>query len=192
MRPVLLFPLLPALVCAAHIKRPRLPRQNHVVEDRANFFDPEHEEGEVLVKIINEPGTSQGQWLSLDGTTFSAFSTSSRPPSASVTAINHANKGVDTGSGDGSKADQKGAQSYEQDKVSQAISTATATGTETSESQGTAPAGGRGPVPMDQVQEWLKVHNEARRAHGAGDLRWDNTLADGAKSNAVQCKGEHT
>jgi uncharacterized protein YkwD len=45
---------------------------------------------------------------------------------------------------------------------------------------------------MDQVQEWLKVHNEARRAHGAGELRWDNTLADGAKSNAVQCKGEHT
>jgi hypothetical protein len=49
-----------------------------------------------------------------------------------------------------------------------------------------------GVVSQEEMNEWLRVHDIARSQHGAGRLRWNETLAIGAKSNAVQCRGEHT
>jgi uncharacterized protein YkwD len=47
-------------------------------------------------------------------------------------------------------------------------------------------------VSQEEMNEWLRVHDIARSQHGAGRLRWNETLAIGAKGNAIQCRGEHT
>jgi len=144
---------------------------------RGDYFAPEHDEDETLVKIVNEPGSNEAQYLSYDGSSFTAFSTSVY--GASTTALpkgfNLANKNVVKG--DQSQVDQLGAASYEADhqpEIDPAI------------------VGGGGTVPQEEVEEWLRVHNNARGAHGAGKLEWSEELAKGAKSNAEQCKGEHT
>lgn len=144
---------------------------------RGDYFAPEHDEDETLIKIINEPGSSGAQYLSYDGSSFTAFSTSVY--GASTTGLpkgfNLANKNVVKG--DQSRVDQLGAASYEADHqpdIDPAI------------------VGGGGTVPQEEVEEWLRVHNNARGAHGAGKLEWSEELAKGAKSNAEQCKGEHT
>jgi uncharacterized protein YkwD len=49
-----------------------------------------------------------------------------------------------------------------------------------------------GVVSQEEMNEWLRVHDIARSQHGAGRLRWNETLAIGAKGNAIQCRGEHT
>jgi uncharacterized protein YkwD len=54
------------------------------------------------------------------------------------------------------------------------------------------PAQPEGVVSQEEMNEWLRVHDIARSQHGAGRLRWNETLAIGAKGNAIQCRGEHT
>jgi hypothetical protein len=145
---------------------------------RGDYFAPEHDQDETLVKIINEPGSDAAQYLSYDGNSFTAFSTSTHGASALPTGFNFANKNLAQGdSPSKSQIDQVGAASYEADQppeIDPAI------------------AGGQGTVPQEEVDEWLRVHNIARGAHGAGPLEWSEELAKSAKSNAEQCKGEHT
>lgn len=73
---------------------------------RGDYFAPEHDEDETLVKIINEPGSSGAQYLSYDGSSFTAFSTSVYGASATALpkGFNLANKNVVKG--DQSKVDQ--------------------------------------------------------------------------------------
>jgi hypothetical protein len=137
---------------------------------RGIFDEPEHDPDEVLVQIINAPGSSAGQWLTFDGTEFTAFTTSTHAPVA--TGISLANKAVVTGSG--SSINQIGAGSDELEKSPPVVQS------------------GGGILSQAEMDEWLNVHNVARSQHGAGALQWDEALAVGAKSNAVQCKGEHT
>lgn len=42
------------------------------------------------------------------------------------------------------------------------------------------------------AQRWLDLHNQARRAYGATDLKWNWDLARKAKHNADLCTGDHS
>jgi len=166
---------LPATVSARVDRRSRKHRSlADRLGPRDGYFDaPEHEPDEVLVQIINDPDSSAGQWLTFDGTSFTPFSTSTYHPAA--TGVILANEAVTSQSK--VKVDQIGAGSYEY--------------------QGTQPVTesanhGVGILSKQEVDEWLRVHNAARAQHGAGTLQWNEELAKGAKSNAIQCKGEHT
>lgn len=191
MRSTLLVPLLWTLVSAAHIKRNPSASHRHLVEDRDKTPPLEYND-KSLVKGLAERDPNQGQWLSLYESSVVAFSTSTRRPSpCRPTAINYANKGVITGTGDttgelGGQSDQKGAPSYAQVQTSR-VSTSSVSSTAAAGDQGSS-----GQVSAGEVQEWLKVHNEARKAHGAGPLTWSDDLSNGAMGNAMQCKGEHT
>jgi hypothetical protein len=168
-------PILGTLVHATHQSKPRAHRHRPY-----EILDPYHSKVDGRYSPIerrDDPGTSQGQWLVFVHVERSASPTSTPIP----TAVNHANKGV-VKQETAVKADQRGAQSYAQAETTQAKSTPTPP----------ADQGSQGPVSQKDVQEWLKVHNEARRKHGAGALKWSSDLAVGAKSNAIQCRGEHT
>jgi hypothetical protein len=163
-----------ALLATASARNNRRNRNHREItnnlESRGIFDEPEHEPDEVLVQIINPPGSSAGQWLTFDGTGFTAFTTSIHAPAA--TGISLANKAVVTGSGN--SINQIGAGSDELEKSPPVVQS------------------GGGILSQAEMDEWLNVHNVARSQHGAGALQWDEALAVGAKSNAVQCKGEHT
>ena len=86
---------------------------------------------------------------------------------------------------DGSaRNDVQGAQSMTQQEQQRPSST--------SISIPTQPAGGLGPQTQEEVERWIKAHNEARKAHGAGELIWREDLSWGAKSNAERCTEGHT
>lgn len=170
---IIVLPFLWTFVSAAQSKtsRPGL-RRDLEVRDRYTSKQASHV---GLIERTDSPGTSQGQWLVFVEVT---------PSSTGVptpTAFNHANKGV-AKEDLAVQADQKGAQSYVQAATTQIRSTPTSP--VASESSG--------PVALLEVREWLEAHNVARRKHGAGELKWSDDLAVGAKSNAIQCKGEHT
>lgn len=171
----LLLLILGTLVFAAHQAKPRIqqPRHPKIRDSHRSRLEGRYSP----VERRDESGASQVQWLVFVHVERSASSTSAPTP----TAVNNANKGV-VKEETSVKAVQRGAQSYAQAETTQAKSTLTPP----------ADQGSLGPVSPKDVEEWLKVHNEARRKHGAGALKWSNDLSVGAKSNAIQCRGEHT
>ncbi|KAL1745158.1 CAP domain-containing protein [Schizophyllum fasciatum] len=43
-----------------------------------------------------------------------------------------------------------------------------------------------------EIDQWLKAHNDERKAHGAAPLVWNQTLANSAASWANQCNFAHS
>jgi len=119
----------------------------------------------------NAPNPSEAQWLTFDDTPSSTFMPAY---TALTTAIPIAAKPAVKGSG--CKAKQAQAVNYIQ-KQPDPLPVQSQSG---------------GVVSQEEIDEWLRVHDIARSQHGAGRLRWNETLAIGAKSNAIQCRGQHT
>jgi hypothetical protein len=118
----------------------------------------------------NGPSPSEAQWLTFDDTP----STASMPAYTPLATASPLVKKPPV-KGYGCKANQAQAVNYIQKQMDPPLQ---------SQSGGT--------VPQEEVDEWLRVHDIARSQHGAGRLRWNETLAIGAKSNAIQCRGQHT
>lgn len=182
MRTETLFAIVPLLATATVSARlDRRNRDHRVIADRlvsrGSIFDvPEHDADEVLVKILPDPpGPEVGQSLTFDGNSFAPISTA-HPPTSTGLALS--NKVVVAAGSDG-KSDQVGAASYQQPNPQTPAAAVPA-------------SGGEGVVAKEEVDEWLIAHNVARSQHGAGQIQWSENLAIGAKSNAIQCRGEHT
>jgi len=119
----------------------------------------------------NAPNPSEAQWLTFDDTPSSTFLSTQTPL---TTTIISASKAAVMGSG--CKAKQAQAVNYIQKQPDPLP----------------VPPQSGGVVSQEETSEWLRVHDIARSQHGAGRLRWNETLAIGAKSNAIQCRGQHT
>lgn len=122
---------------------------------------------------------SAAQWLSF------ATSGTSVPLPNEVNLVGSGGSvaGAGGGSGDGEgevKSDVQGAQSITQQRPPPSTSTSTQS------------SGGLGPQTQEEVDRWIKAHNEARKAHGAGGLKWREDLSWGAKTNAERCQEGHT
>jgi hypothetical protein len=118
----------------------------------------------------NGPSPSEAQWLTFDDTP----STASMPAYTSLATASPLVKKPPV-KGYGCKANQAQAVNYIQKQMDPPLQ---------SQSVGVA--------SQEEINEWLRVHDIARSQHGAGRLRWNETLAIGAKSNAMQCRGAHT
>lgn len=174
---------------AAHDPEHNMPRR-HLHQHLArltNLESPPHNEGDVLVQIkpvddadsagtTGSEGTSGGaQWLSFAASEPTAIA-------AGTAMVNLAATG--SSGGQSVQNEVEGAQSINEQPSSPEPSFSGLTG----DTGGGEP----GPVPQDQADRWVKAHNDARSAHGAGELQWREDLAWGAKSNAEQCKAGHT
>jgi hypothetical protein len=164
MRTISLFAILPLLVTT--FARPNRQTRDHreIINNQAR----------------NAPSPSEAQWLTFDDTP----STTSMPaytplPPAIPIAAKPAIKGS------GCKANQAQAVNFVQKKpdVVNYIQKKPDPPLQTQS---------EGVVSQAEMNEWLRVHDIARSQHGAGRLRWNESLAIGAKSNAIQCRGEHT
>jgi uncharacterized protein YkwD len=128
----------------------------------------------------NAPSPSEAQWLTFDDTP----STTSMPAYTSLpAAVPIAAKAAIKGSG--CKANQAQAVNFGQ-KQADVVNYIQKKPDPPIQSES------GGVVSQEEMNEWLRVHGIARSQHGAGRLRWNETLATGAKSNAIQCRGEHT
>jgi hypothetical protein len=128
----------------------------------------------------NAPSPSEAQWLTFDDTPSSTFMPAYTPlppaiPIAAKTAIK----------GSGCKANHAQAVNFVQKKPD-VVNYIQKKPDQPPQTQS------GGVVSQEEMNEWLRVHDIARSQHGAGRLRWNETLAIGAKSNAIQCRGEHT
>jgi hypothetical protein len=129
----------------------------------------------------NAPSPSEAQWLTFDDTPSSTFMPAYTPlPPAIPIAAKPAIKGS------GCKANQAQAVNYIQ-KQPDLVNYVQ----KKPDPPPVQPQPG-GFVSQEEINEWLRVHDIARSQHGAGRLRWNETLAIGAKGNAIQCRGEHT
>jgi uncharacterized protein YkwD len=122
----------------------------------------------------NAPSPSEAQWLTFDDT---PLTTSMPAYTPLTTAVPIAAKPAVKGSG--CKAPQVQAVNYIQ-KQPDVVNFA--------QKQAERPpvqVSSEGIVSQEEMNEWLRVHDIARSQHGAGRLRWNETLAIGAKGNAV-------
>lgn len=113
---------------------------------------------------------SQAQWLTFDSGT-AAQATQSALQLGAVVSAESQSTAV--------QSEAQGAQSVTQAQSQPAQPSSTQ-------------SGGPGPQSQELVNGWVKAHNEARKAHGAGELQWREDLAWGAKSNAERCAQGHT
>jgi uncharacterized protein YkwD len=128
----------------------------------------------------NAPSPSEAQWLTFDDTPSSTFMPAYTPlPPAIPIAAKPSVKGS------GCKANQAQAVNFVQ-KQADVVNYIQKKPDPPIQSES------GGVVSQEEMNEWLRVHGIARSQHGAGRLRWNETLATGAKSNAIQCRGEHT
>jgi len=128
----------------------------------------------------NTPSPSEAQWLTFDDTPSTMSMPAYTPISTAIPiAVNPAIKGS------GCKAQQVQAVNYVQ-KQPDVVNYIQKKPDQPPQS----PSGGV--ISQEEMNEWLRVHDIARSQHGAGKLRWNETLAIGAESNAIQCRGEHT
>lgn len=159
---------------------------HHGVSRRNDLESPPHNDGDVLVQIkpLDSDGdsvqssasatgstASSAQWLSYAGIGSSSSTTG-------TVAVNFA--AGDSTQGQTAQSGVEGAQSY-------TTQPPTETGCLAANSDEDP-----GPVTQKEVDQWLKAHNEARSAHGAGELKWRADLAWGAKTNAERCQPGHT
>jgi hypothetical protein len=164
MRTISLLAILPLLVTT-------FARPNRQTRDHREIMENQARSG---------PSPSEAQWLTFDDTP----STTSIPAYIPLpTAIPIANKSAVKGSG--CKANQAQAVNFVQ-KHPNVVSYIQKKPDQPPQTQS------EGVVSQAEMNEWLRVHDIARSQHGAGRLRWNETLAIGAKGNAIQCRGEHT
>jgi hypothetical protein len=185
MRLTAFWPLLPFLVIYVSSRTIKQNPRHRQLHDRiSNRDDPpsyphlNQNDDVPRGKSIKPRNQRQGQWLEFRQSTSSS---STRKPSISTVYLAE----YRTYRPDG-KVNQAGVQSHK------AISHLTQVASSSSSPPSQEKTGVTGVTPLQEMNEWLRVHNEARAQHGAGTVQWNETLAIGAKSNAEQCKGRHT
>ena len=138
---------------------------------RPNRRDRDHREI-MNNQARNGPSPSEAQWLTFDDTPFTTTTPTYSPQTTAIPIANDLSVKVA-----GCKAKQAQVVNYVQKQAN---------------SLPVQPQSQEGTVSQTEIDEWLRVHDMARSQHGAGRLRWNESLAIGAKSNAIQCRGEHT
>lgn len=138
---------------------------------RPNRRDRDHREI-MNNQARNGPSPSEAQWLTFDHTPFTTTTPTYTPLTTAISIAN--NMAVKAA---GCKAKQPPVANYAQKQANPPPM---------------QPQSEGGTVSQAEMDEWLRVHDIARSQHGAGRLRWNESLAIGAKSNAIQCRGEHT
>lgn len=192
---VLSLALIPAsLVSAVHISRLRAgipnPKAHRDLARRLDLKAPTTDDNIAFVQIgptpTKTPNTSAtkssaAQWLS--------FNDNGSGASASVpqaTDVNLAGAGDGNAGGGSAQNDVEGAQVISEQGPLPSASVSSSAPVQ-------SPAtGGLGPQTQEEVGKWIQAHNEARKAHGAGELKWREDLSWGAKTNAERCKEGHT
>lgn len=131
---------------------------------------------------------SAAQWLSFDA------SGTSVPVAEAVNLVASGGEPSAVGSGSGNRTsagsalnDVQGAQSITTQQQQQQQPPPTSSPPVPSQQ-----SGGLGPVSQEDADRWVKAHIEARKAHGAGKLKWREDLSWGAKTNAERCQKGHT
>ena len=134
---------------------------------------------------------SGAQWLSFDasGTSVPVADDVNLVASGGTVASGSGSSTGNGTAGGGPQFDVQGAQSI---TTQEQQPNPTLTPSPPVPTQPSQPSGGLGPVSQEDADRWIKAHNEARKAHGAGELKWREDLSWGAKTNAERCQEGHT
>jgi hypothetical protein len=186
-----------SLALAVHLPRLRagIPHHRDLIR-RLDLEAPSHDDNVGFVQLRPTAGNGAATTLFATTTTSSSSATTDSaaqwlsfdPSGTSVLIADDVNLVATggtvaggTGSGtEGAQSNAQGAESITQQPPPP------------SSSPPSPQPGGLGPQSQEQVDRWIKAHNEARKAHGAGELKWREDLSWGAKTNAERCQEGHT